>query len=85
MKKTIQITKDLSSKKVAVFKDTPTSSNPEPLVVAWLKPGDKLKTEDKTEYRYGGILGDKKYMQVFYNGQSGWILSNAVSLNKEVS
>lgn len=73
MKKTISIKKNLSSKKVGVFKQ----ELGDPIV--WLKPGDKLKydTNDARPY-YLDKFGEIPYRKVFYNGQEGYIVSEAV-------
>lgn len=76
--KTISVKKDLGSKKVAMFKEVPTSDDPEPLVAKWLKPGDKLKTDDSPEHMYDPTIKGKDYMKVYYNGQTGWIVTSAI-------
>lgn len=73
MKKTIQVKKFLPSKKVAVFNATLDT------VIVWLKPGDKLKydTNDVRQY-YLDLFGEVPYRKVFYNGQMGYIVADAV-------
>lgn len=73
MKKTIQVKKNLQSKKVAVYNSTLD------MVLVWLKPGDKLKydTNDVKEY-YLDRFGEIPYKKVFYNGQMGYIVAEAV-------
>lgn len=75
MKKTISIKKNLSSKKVGVFKQDLC----EPIV--WLKPGDKLKyeTNDTRDY-FLDKFGEIPYRKVFYNGQEGYIVSEALEV-----
>ena len=73
MKKPISVKKNLSSKKVAVFKYDLSS------VIVWLKPGDKLKydTNDARPY-YLDKFGEIPYRKVYYNGQEGYIIAEAV-------
>lgn len=76
MKKTISIKKNLSSKKVGVFN---RELSPDPIV--WLKPGDKLKyeTNDTRDY-FLDKFGEIPYRKVFYNGQEGYIVSEALEV-----
>lgn len=76
--KTIQVKKNLGSKKVAVLKEVPTNCEPEPQVNVWLKPGDKLKTDNTPETVYDGQMGDAQYIKVYYNGQEGWLVTSAI-------
>lgn len=74
MKKTISVKKNLSSKKVGVFKENIYS---DPIV--WLKPGDKLKYDtNDTRLYYLDKMGDVPYRKVYYNGQVGFIVAEAV-------
>lgn len=74
MKKTISVKKNLSSKKVGVFKEN-IYSDP----VVWLKPGDKLKYDtNDTRLYYLDKMGDVPYRKVYYNGQVGFIVAEAV-------
>ena len=82
MRRTVQILPTLQTKKIAVFKSIPESGverETEPIVVAWLKPGDKLKTDENQITLYGGFMADDLYAKVYYNGQEGWILSEAIT------
>lgn len=74
MKKTISVKKNLSSKKVGVFKEN-IYSDP----VVWLKPGDKLKYDtNDTRLYYLDKMGDVPYRKVYYNVQVGFIVAEAV-------
>lgn len=74
MKKTISVKKNLSSKKVGVF-NRELSTDP----IVWLKPGDKLKYDtNDTRHYYLDKFGDVPYRRVFYNGQEGYIIAEAV-------
>lgn len=76
MKRQTQVRKDLQSKKVAVL----TKNNPK-TVAAWLKPGDKLKYDEKdTKDYYLDLLGDIPYKHVWVNNQEGYIVSAAITL-----
>jgi hypothetical protein len=73
MKKTISIKKNLSAKKVGVFKEMLG----EPIV--WLKPGDKLKCDtNDTRLYYLDIFGSMPYRKVYYNGQIGYVIADAI-------
>lgn len=73
MKKTISVKKNLSAKKVGVFKETLG----EPIV--WLKPGDKLKYDTAdTRLYYLDKFGEVPYRKVYYNGQIGYIIIDAI-------
>lgn len=75
MKKTAIIRKDLQAKKVAVF-----SSKNLTIVAAWLKPGDKVKYDsNKFEDQYLDKFGEVPYKQVYYNGQEGYIVAEALA------
>lgn len=76
--KTIRIRKDLGSKKVGVLKELPSTSASEPNVNAWLKPGDKLKTDNHPDTSYDLIMSDTLYQKVYYNGQEGWLIDSAI-------
>lgn len=76
--KTIRIREDLGSKKVGVLKELPSACTPEPNVNAWLKPGDKLKTDNRPETSYDLIMSDTLYQKVYYNGQEGWLIDSAI-------
>lgn len=74
MKKTIFVKKNLSSKKVGVFN---ANIYNDPIV--WLKPGDKLKYDtNDTKFYYFDKLGEIPYRKVFYNGQEGYIVADAI-------
>jgi disulfide oxidoreductase YuzD len=74
MKKTIRVKKSLGSKKVAFFAKPDCKT-----VGAWLKPGEKLKYDDKDfADQYLDKFGEVPYKKVFYNGQEGYIISEAV-------
>lgn len=76
MKKQAMIKKDLQSKKVAVWSSTACH-----IVVAWLKPGDKLKIDDKEmQDVYLDKFGEIPYKKVYVNGQAGYIISEALEL-----
>ena len=74
----IKVKKNLGSKKVAVLKSIPDADTPDPTVVKWLKPGDKLKADSSPKHSYDDLIGDKKYMRVYYNGQEGWLVTSAI-------
>ena len=78
MLQTITIRKDLSAKKVGILKVIPSAENEEPQIVKWLKPGDKLKTDQKPEYSYDDLMGDIKYQKVYYNGMEGWLVASTI-------
>lgn len=74
MKRQIMIHKDLASKKVAVFSSTNLS-----IVIVWLKPGDKVKYDDHdTRHYYLDKFGEVPYRRVYYNGQEGYIIAEAI-------
>lgn len=76
MKKQTMIKKDLQSKKVAVW-SSPSCT----IVAAWLKPGDKLKIDDKEmQDLYLDKFGNIPYKKVYVNGQVGYIVSEALEL-----
>lgn len=74
MKRQTMVHKDLASKKVAVFSSTNLS-----IVIVWLKPGDKVKYDDNdTRHYYLDKLGEIPYRKVYYNGQEGYIVADAI-------
>ena len=76
MKKQAMVKKDLQSKKVAVWSSTACN-----IVAMWLKPGDKLKIDDKEMNDiYLDKFGDTPYKKVYANGQQGYIISEALEL-----
>ena len=75
---TIQVKKNLGSKKVGVLKSIPTDPYDDPQIIKWLKPGDKLKTDNKPEYSYDDLIGDTMYQKVYYNGREGWLVASAI-------
>ena len=76
MKRQTQVKKNLQSKKVAVFSKSNLA-----IVAAWLRPGDKLKYDDKDagDY-YLDIFGEIPYKKVFVNGQEGFIIAEAINV-----
>lgn len=81
MRQQTMIRKDLQSKKVAVFSNQALT-----LVAAWLKPGDKLKYDDKdTQHYFLDKFGQIPYRKVYVNGQEGYIIAEALEPVKEVS
>ena len=49
------------------------------LVAAWLKPGDKLKYDDKdTQHYFLDKFGQIPYRKVYVNGQEGYIIAEAI-------
>lgn len=74
----IKVKKNLGSKKVAVLKSIPDADTPEPTVVKWLKPGDKLKADSSPRYLYDNTIRNKEYIRVYYNGQEGWLITSAI-------
>lgn len=74
----IKVKKNLGSKKVAVLKDVPDIDTPEPTVIKWLKPGDKLKADSSPKYLYDNTIHNREYMRVYYNGQEGWLVTSAI-------
>lgn len=78
MQQTIKLRTDLKTKKVGILKTIPSTEDDEPQVVKWLKPGDKLKTDDKPEFSYDDLMGDVMYQKVYYNGMTGWIAAEAI-------
>ena len=77
MLQTIAIRKDLSAKKVGILKAIP-SADDDQQIIKWLKPGDKLKTDQTPEYSYDDLMGDTRYQKVYYNGMAGWIVAEAI-------
>lgn len=76
MKKRAMIKKNLQSKKVAVWSSTACN-----IVAAWLKPGDKLKIDDKEmQDVYLDKFGEIPYKKVYVNGQAGYVISEALEL-----
>lgn len=76
MKKQAMIKKNLQSKKVAVWSSTACN-----IVATWLKPGDKLKIDDKEmQDVYLDKFGEIPYKKVYVNGQAGYVISEALEL-----
>ena len=74
MKKQTMIHKDLSTKKVGMFslKDLTNA-------VVWLKPGTKVKYDDHdTRHYYLDKFGEIPYRKIYYNGQEGYIVAEAI-------
>ena len=78
MLQTIAIKKNLGTKKVGILKQLPSTYDEEPQIIKWLKPGDKLKTDQTPEYSYDDLMGDTQYQKVYYNGMEGWIVAEAI-------
>lgn len=71
------VKKNLPSKKVGVFKESLGNA------IVWLKPGDKLKYDTAdTRYYYLDAMGEVPYRKVFYNGQVGYIVAEAIEYPK---
>lgn len=81
MRQQTMVRKDLQSKKVAVFANQRLT-----IVAAYLKPGDKLKYDDKdTQHYFLDKFGDVPYRKVYVNGQEGYIVAEAIDTTSEVS
>lgn len=81
MRQQTMVRKDLQSKKVAVFANQRLT-----IVAAYLKPGDKLKYDDKdTQQYFLDKFGDVPYRKVYVNGQEGYIVAEAIDATSEVS
>lgn len=82
MRQQTMVRKDLQSKKVAVFANQRIT-----IVAAYLKPGDKLKYDDKdTQSYFLDKFGETPYRKVYVNGQEGYIVADAIEEPlKEVS
>lgn len=81
MRQQTMVRKDLQSKKVAVFANQRLT-----IVVAYLKPGDKLKYDDKdTQSYFLDKFGEIPYRKVYVNGQEGYIVAEAIDTTSEVS
>ena len=74
MKHQTIIRKDLQAKKVSVFANSMLSR-----VAAWLKPGEKLKYDDKdVKHYFLDTMGKVPYRKVYVNGQEGYIIAEAI-------
>lgn len=75
MKRTVVIKKGMF-KKVAMF-----SAPDLKLVATWLKPGDKVKYDEKDfNDLYLDKYGEVPYKKIFYNGQEGYIVKSALEV-----
>lgn len=74
MKHQTMIRKDVEAKKVSVFANSMLS-----VVATWLKPGDKLKYDDRdVKHYFLDPLGQIPYRKVYVNGQEGYIIASAI-------
>jgi hypothetical protein len=49
------------------------------IIAAWLKPGDKLKYDDRdVKHYFLDPLGQIPYRKVYVNGQEGYIIASAI-------
>jgi hypothetical protein len=74
MKHQTIIRKDVETKKVSVFANPMLS-----IIAAWLKPGDKLKYDDRdVKHYFLDPLGQIPYRKVYVNGQEGYVVASAI-------
>jgi hypothetical protein len=74
MKHQTIIRKDVETKKVSVFANPMLS-----IIAAWLKPGDKLKYDDRdVKHYFLDPLGQIPYRKVYVNGQEGYVIASAI-------
>lgn len=74
MKHQTMIRKDVEAKKVSVFANPMLS-----VIAAWLKPGDKLKYDDRdVKHYFLDPLGQIPYRKVYVNGQEGYVIASAI-------
>ena len=79
MKRQIAVRQDLGAKKVAVFSDSSLR-----MVASYLKPGEKLKYDDKdVKHYYLDKFGVVPYRRVYVNGQEGYILASAIEVDPD--
>jgi hypothetical protein len=49
------------------------------IIAAWLKPGDKLKYDDRdVKHYFLDPLGQIPYRKVYVNGQEGYVIASAI-------